>query len=357
MAALANAAGVGGGAFIVPLLYVGLGLGIKDCTALSQAAIAVRAPAAGCRGDWCSRGCTAAGACLPTAALVPPMHGGAAGACCQGAYRPAPLQGGALGAVACTGRQRHPLDAARPLVDWRLALVLTPTLLLGCTTGVLFNQLLPAWGVTLLLIPLLTVLTARTAAAAARLHCAESTAAAAAAEAAAASAASLDLQEADLAPPPAAPPCADCAFPYQHAAELLALWAVLLGFQCGKHQFSPGSLEFAAVYAAQAATALSASAFFVAQAAASRRQPDAGSDCSCSADADAGSPAGAGSPGVDPLLLEAAGSDSSAWSTRQLAGASAVALAGGTVAGRPGAGSALWAARLAAAAAAPIPLR
>ena len=43
VAALANSAGIGGGAFIVPLMYLGLGFDIKDSTALSQAVIAVRA--------------------------------------------------------------------------------------------------------------------------------------------------------------------------------------------------------------------------------------------------------------------------------------------------------------------------
>lgn len=42
VAALANSAGIGGGAFIVPLMYLGLGFDIKDSTALSQAVIAVR---------------------------------------------------------------------------------------------------------------------------------------------------------------------------------------------------------------------------------------------------------------------------------------------------------------------------
>lgn len=41
VAALANSAGIGGGAFIVPLMYLGLGFDIKDSTALSQAVIAV----------------------------------------------------------------------------------------------------------------------------------------------------------------------------------------------------------------------------------------------------------------------------------------------------------------------------
>lgn len=247
-----------------------------------------------------------------------------------------PAQGGALGAVACTAGQRHPHDASKPLIDWRLALVLTPMLLLGCTTGVLLNQLLPAWAVTFLLIPLLALLTYRTGTAALRLHRAESPAAASAA-------ASLDLLESDLAPPPGAePPCVDCAFPYHHALELLALWAVLLTFQFGKHQFDRGTLEFAAIYSAQAVTAIATSAFFVAQAAAARQKPVAAADCDCCGAADAapaaevGRTPSASTASVNPLLLAAAGSDSSTWTTKQLAGSSAVALAGGAIAGRAG---------------------
>lgn len=52
VAALANSAGIGGGAFIVPLMSLGLGFGIKDATALSQAVIAVRKMLE-CGAAWC----------------------------------------------------------------------------------------------------------------------------------------------------------------------------------------------------------------------------------------------------------------------------------------------------------------
>lgn len=51
-------------------------------------------------------------------------------------HLPPPIwQGGALGSVACVVQQHHPADPRRPLIDYSLALVLTPTLLLGCNTG------------------------------------------------------------------------------------------------------------------------------------------------------------------------------------------------------------------------------
>ena len=59
VAALANSAGIGGGAFIVPLMYLGLGFDIKDSTALSQAVIAVslwRQAALGMLSHACSCG-------------------------------------------------------------------------------------------------------------------------------------------------------------------------------------------------------------------------------------------------------------------------------------------------------------
>ena len=57
--------------------------------------------------------------------------------------------------------QRHPNDKSRPLIDYRLSLVLTPSVLVGSTAGVLGNKLLPTWLVTLVLILLLAFLTWR----------------------------------------------------------------------------------------------------------------------------------------------------------------------------------------------------
>lgn len=111
MAALSNAAGVGGGAVFVPLFCILLSMDIKAASALSQAAIAA----------------------------------------------------GAAGSVACSMTRRHPEHPATPLIAFDLALALLPLLLLGVSCGVLLNLALPAWLVTLLLIPLLALLALRTA--------------------------------------------------------------------------------------------------------------------------------------------------------------------------------------------------
>lgn len=144
--------------------------------------------------------------------------------------------------------------------------------------GVLLNQLLPNWAVTFLLIPLLGYLTQRMCKTALRLYEAETSAAAAGRL--------LPGQEAPH--PPKPEPCGccgggeaagteqqaqqaqqvqqgrrlhSCAFPWLQAAELGLLWAVLLAFQHAKAH-SEG-LQFAALYASQAATAVGASAFFI----------------------------------------------------------------------------------------------
>ena len=41
--------------------------------------------------------------------------------------------------------QRHPRDSSRPLIDFDLALTLTPALLWGVNAGVLLNAALPSW--------------------------------------------------------------------------------------------------------------------------------------------------------------------------------------------------------------------
>ncbi|KIZ04589.1 hypothetical protein MNEG_3365 [Monoraphidium neglectum] len=105
VAALANLAGIGGGAFYVPLFYAVSGFSLKAATGLSQAAIA----------------------------------------------------GGSLVTTLFNLGMRHPWDPGRPLVDLDLALVLTPAMLLGVSVGVLLNDLVPTWAVLLLLICLLAV--------------------------------------------------------------------------------------------------------------------------------------------------------------------------------------------------------
>ncbi len=45
------------------------------------------------------------------------------------------ITGGAIAGVAVTFTKRHPLDSSLPLIDFQLALVLTPVLLFGTSIG------------------------------------------------------------------------------------------------------------------------------------------------------------------------------------------------------------------------------
>ncbi|KAK9820574.1 hypothetical protein WJX72_011784 [[Myrmecia] bisecta] len=110
VAALANAAGVGGGAAMVPLFNVMLGFGLKASTALAQAAIT----------------------------------------------------GGSIASVVFSIFKRHPLDESKPVLDFELGLLLTPMLLLGISAGVMVNAILPDWLLVLLLTILLSYVTQRT---------------------------------------------------------------------------------------------------------------------------------------------------------------------------------------------------
>ncbi|KAL3132428.1 hypothetical protein ABBQ32_008986 [Trebouxia sp. C0010 RCD-2024] len=110
VSALANACGVGGGAFFVPMFNILLGFSLKGSTALSQAVVT----------------------------------------------------GGALAGFMYSSSKRHPDDQKQSLIDFDLALILTPMLLLGVTAGVLINAVMPNWLITLLLVLLLTWLTMKT---------------------------------------------------------------------------------------------------------------------------------------------------------------------------------------------------
>ena len=62
------------------------------------------------------------------------------------------------------------MDPSEPILDFPLALMLTPMLLLGVAIGVLGNNLLPTWLITLLLIVLLFTLAYHTLRKAIKLH-------------------------------------------------------------------------------------------------------------------------------------------------------------------------------------------
>ena len=148
VSAVASSAGIGGGAILVPLFNLLLGFSIQMATTLSQAAIL----------------------------------------------------GGSVGAVGFSLTRRHPTDRRKRLIDFALAKVLMPSLLLGvslgraplgwshataaagltppptpplCRAGVLLNIILPAWALVASLSLLIVYLTAKTLAAGMALHRAE----------------------------------------------------------------------------------------------------------------------------------------------------------------------------------------
>lgn len=118
VSALANAGGVGGGGFLVPLFNLVLGLSLKGAMALSQAA----------------------------------------------------MTGGAVAAGIFAMFTSHPLDSSKPLLDLDMALVVMPCLLLGVSLGVTLNQIFPDWLLVILLSIMLVLLSVRTLQSGIRLH-------------------------------------------------------------------------------------------------------------------------------------------------------------------------------------------
>ncbi|PNH11358.1 hypothetical protein TSOC_001769 [Tetrabaena socialis] len=104
--AVANAAGVGGGAIYIPIFNALVGFGLKASTALSQVCITA----------------------------------------------------GAVTSLAANLARHHPADPAASLVELSLMLMLTPVLLVGVGVGVILNVMLPAWLLTALLLLLLVPL-------------------------------------------------------------------------------------------------------------------------------------------------------------------------------------------------------
>ena len=71
------------------------------------------------------------------------------------------IAAGALGGVGFLLFQHHPQDDSSTLIDYGLAAMLTPPILLGVSTGVLLNVVFPDWLLTILLTILLIVLSYR----------------------------------------------------------------------------------------------------------------------------------------------------------------------------------------------------
>ncbi|WIA29116.1 hypothetical protein OEZ86_011627 [Tetradesmus obliquus] len=111
VASLAASAGVGGGAFFVPLAMVCLSMSLKEATVLSQASIAAVS----------------------------------------------------LASIGFNLRKRHPLHPdSKTLIDYEMCLTMTPALLLGVSIGVLFNAAFPTWLITSLLIAMLAFMSVKT---------------------------------------------------------------------------------------------------------------------------------------------------------------------------------------------------
>ncbi|DBA90206.1 TPA: hypothetical protein ACH3X1_003508 [Trebouxia sp. C0004] len=116
--ALSTAAGAGGGALFVPLFNSLLEFSVKDSAAISQAIIT----------------------------------------------------GGAIAGASFALFQTHPQHPDRPLIQFDLALLLIPSLLLGTSMGVILNHMIPVWLITIGLVCFLAYLTCKTAAKGLRLY-------------------------------------------------------------------------------------------------------------------------------------------------------------------------------------------
>lgn len=107
---LANSVGIGGGLFWVPLFNALLGFSVKAAAAMSQACVAC----------------------------------------------------GTIGATTYSILLRHPLDSSRPLIDYSLATVLMPALVLGVAIGVLLNIIVPQLILAIILFIVLVLVAGRT---------------------------------------------------------------------------------------------------------------------------------------------------------------------------------------------------
>ncbi|CAI6008516.1 unnamed protein product [Closterium sp. NIES-65] len=109
-AALANAGGVGGGGLFVPLFNLLLGYDAKTSTALSKSMI----------------------------------------------------MGGAIASACFNAGLRHPTNNHRSLIDFSIARLMQPMLLLGISIGVMCNVVFPPWLITVMLCVLLSFMTYKT---------------------------------------------------------------------------------------------------------------------------------------------------------------------------------------------------
>jgi uncharacterized membrane protein YfcA len=271
---LSIAVGVGGGGIIVPIFNVIVGFGIKESTALSQAMI------------------SAAG----------------------------------IGSLIYTFHRSHPVDRSLPLIDFSMALVLAPSLLLGIMLGVVGNYILPEWVISFGLVGVLLWLARRTFASAVRLRRAELVGVDAppepqpegGARAAAEAAAAEDQRQ----------------LPWGPAALLLTLTIVLGAFQFAKAAVPRCSRPYFALYAGQVAIGLAATVLAVRKVV--QRAEDGGSESDNLLELlENGPDDGSESSKEDGNADNAA---AGAYSQRHLMSAAAVAAGSGVLAGVIGLG-------------------
>ena len=62
------------------------------------------------------------------------------------------IMGAAVTTVAYNLGLKHPIQTDSPVIDYDIAMVLQPMLLLGISIGVIFNSIFPTWILTLILI-------------------------------------------------------------------------------------------------------------------------------------------------------------------------------------------------------------
>lgn len=110
LAAMANSAGIGGGLFWAPLFNALLGFSVRAAAAMSQSCVAT----------------------------------------------------GTVGATLFSVMQRNPADRSRPMIDYPLALILMPALIMGISFGVILNVILPSVIISSLLVLLLLLVSSRT---------------------------------------------------------------------------------------------------------------------------------------------------------------------------------------------------
>lgn len=211
VSALALAAGVGGGAFFVPLFNVVVGFSLKAAGSTSQAAIF----------------------------------------------------GGSIASTFVNARQPCPGHPSKCLIDFELALIVTPMLLVGVDLGVLVNTLLPDWLMALGLVLLLSYMSWRTSSKGRAMWHKETRLKKRQSQ--------LSLQSSqagastpDLNALPAGTAC-KVHYPFIIIAEILLLWLIFMSLAVLQHQFDRCSWQFGAMLGAEVMLCICSGLLFIRQ--------------------------------------------------------------------------------------------